>query len=349
MKVGRTYIIAEAGVNHNGRLDLAKELVLKAVEAKADAVKFQSFIPEELLTAETKQCDYQLKNTGKKETQLEMIKKLVLSQEEQLELFNFARAKNIHIMSTAFDFPSLDLLVKFGMERFKIPSGEITNAPLLLEIARQKKPIILSTGMSTLNEIEDALGVLAFGLFDLQQFELDPNRKISRECFKESYYNHQAKLSEYITVLHCSSEYPANLNNINLKAMQLLRDSFSLPIGYSDHSEGISIPIAAVALGACVIEKHFTLDKTMEGPDHRASLEPVELKQMVTGIREVEQALGEKVKKPSPLERENSKLVRKSLVAAKELIRGDRFNSSNIKIKRPGIGMNPYPILGTTR
>ncbi|MDC0253296.1 N-acetylneuraminate synthase [Bacteriovoracales bacterium] len=307
------FIIAEAGVNHNGSLHLAKKLVDKAVEAKADAVKFQSFKAESLVTKTAEKAEYQKETTDSTESQFEMIKKLELTFSEQEELFNYTKEKGIMFLSSPFDLESADFLNKLGLEIFKIPSGEITNLPYLKRIASFKKEIILSTGMSTLEEIEDALQVLL-------QSGVDKAR---------------------ITMLHCSTEYPTPFENVHLNAMKTIKDNFKLNVGYSDHTEGIEVPIAAVALGARVIEKHFTLDKNMQGPDHKASLSPVELKNMVNALRKTQKVLGGPLKKPSKTELKNLLIARKSIVASKNIKKGEVFTEKNLTIKRPGNGISP--------
>lgn len=335
--VARTYIIAEAGVNHNGSLQLAKELVDVAVEAGADAVKFQTFRAEALITKNAPKADYQLKTIGAEESQLEMVKKLELDEDTHQELIEYCSRRNIQFLSTPFDLASVDLLADvFDLPRIKIPSGEITNGPLILKIARTGKPVILSTGMSTLGEIEAALGVLAFGY-------TNPYEKPSLEAFQEAYISPEGRnaLKDKVTLLHCTTEYPAPFSDVNLKAMDTLRQAFNLPVGLSDHTEGIAVPIAAVARGAVMIEKHFTLDRNLPGPDHKASLEPDELKLMVKSIRQVEEALGTPYKGPTPSEMKNRLIARKSLVALTDLKKGELLTDSNLGCKRPGLGISP--------
>lgn len=307
-------IIAEAGVNHNGSLELAKQLIDKAVEAGVDIIKFQTFKSEKLVSKDAKQAEYQQKNIGKKgEGQLAMLKKLELSHEYHEELMAYCREKGIRFFSTAFDMDSIDYLHSLNMGLWKIPSGEITNYPYLRKIAQYQEPVILSTGMCELNDIEAALNVLLeFG----------------------------AK-KEQITILHCNTEYPTPLGDVNLKAMLEIGEKFGVQVGYSDHTKGIEVPIAAVALGATVIEKHFTLDKNMEGPDHKASLEPAELKAMVSAIRNIEQALGTGHKTISESERKNIEIARKSIVAARPIKAGELLTEENLTVKRPGNGINP--------
>lgn len=334
-----TLIIAEAGVNHNGQEELAMKLVDAAKEAGADIVKFQTFKAKSLVTEDAQQCDYQVNNTGTEESQLAMLSRLELSYESHHRIVEHCKKLDIEFLSTAFDSQSLDFLVNdLKLRRLKIPSGELTNAPLLLEHARTGCDLILSTGMATLAEIEMALGVIAFGY--TANHELSP----SIGAFQEAYLsaNGQELLRQKVTILHCTTEYPAPMESINLKAMDTLSAAFNLSAGYSDHSEGITIPIAAVSRGARIVEKHFTLDRNMEGPDHKASLEPYELRAMVSAIRNVEVALGNGVKCPHPNEIKNKAMVRKSLVAAKAIKSGDVFETDNIVIKRPGHGASPY-------
>ena len=307
-------IIAEAGVNHNGSLDLAKQLIDKAVEAGVDIIKFQTFKSEKLVSKAAKQAEYQQRNIGKKdEGQLAMLKKLELSQADHEELISYCNEKGIRFFSTAFDMDSIEYLHSLNMGLWKIPSGEITNYPYLRKIAQYQEPVILSTGMCELTDIEAALNVLLqFGV-----------------------------TKEQITILHCNTEYPTPFADVNLKAMLEIGEKFGVQIGYSDHTKGIEVPIAAVALGATVIEKHFTLDKNMEGPDHKASLEPDELKAMVSAIRNIEQALGSGHKTISESERKNIEIARKSIVAACPIKAGELLTEENLTVKRPGNGINP--------
>ena len=307
-------IIAEAGVNHNGSLELAKRLIDKAVEAGVDIIKFQTFKSEKLVSKAAKQAEYQQRNIGKKdEGQLAMLKKLELSQADHEELIAYCNEKDIRFFSTAFDMDSIDYLHSLNMGLWKIPSGEITNYPYLRKIAQYKEPVILSTGMCELTDIEAALNVLLeFGV-----------------------------KKEQIIILHCNTEYPTPFEDVNLKAMLEIGKQFGAQIGYSDHTKGIEVPIAAVALGATVIEKHFTLDKNMEGPDHKASLEPDELKAMVSAIRNIEQALGSGHKTISESERKNMEIARKSIVAACPIKAGELLTEENLTVKRPGNGINP--------
>ncbi|MEI8655980.1 MULTISPECIES: N-acetylneuraminate synthase [Vibrio] len=343
-----TLIIAEAGVNHNGSEELAFKLVDAAYQSGADVVKFQTFKAKNLVTEDAPQAEYQVANTQKKESQLEMLKRLELSYEAHHKLVAYCHELGIEFLSTAFDSESLAFLVNdLGLKRLKLPSGELTNAPLVLEHARTGCELIVSTGMATLAEIEMALGVIAFGYIK------EVNAKPSLMAFQEAYSSPEGQraLKEKVTILHCTTEYPAPLNEINLRAMDTLGSTFNLPAGYSDHSEGITIPIAAVARGAIVIEKHFTLDKEMEGPDHKASLNPQELTAMVTAIRQIETALGSAVKMPTVAEVKNKQVARKSLVAAKLIKKDETLTEHNFITKRPGSGMSPYcywDLLGRT-
>lgn len=317
----KTLIIAEAGVNHNGSFELAKELVDKAAKAGADIVKFQTCKAENVISRYADKAEYQKKTTGEADTQLDMVRKLMLTYEQYGQLKDYCQEKGIRFLSTAFDLPSVDYLHGIGMGLWKIPSGEITNLPLLIKIAQLHEPIIMSTGMSTLEEVGNAVKAL-----------------------KE---NGAAD----ITLLHCTTEYPAPYEDVNLKAMDTMKEAFGLPVGYSDHTKGIEIPIAAVARGACVIEKHFTLDRNMEGPDHKASLEPQELSEMVRTIRNVELAIGDGVKKVSASELKNQDIARKSIIAAKAIKAGEIFSEENITTKRPGSGIDPmrwFDLLGKT-
>lgn len=311
--MSKVLIIAEAGVNHNGNIAIAKKLIEEAKNAGADIVKFQTFIAEKCVSKNAKKADYQLQTTDSKETQLEMIKKLELDIQAHHALISHCQQVGIEFLSTPFDFESIKLLDSLGMQIFKIPSGEITNLPYLRMIGKLNKQVILSTGMSNLGEIETAVSILT----------------------------QAGTKRENITILHCNTEYPTPIKDVNLKAMQTIANAFHLPVGYSDHTEGIHIPIAAVAMGAKVIEKHFTLDKNMEGPDHKASLEPQELKVMVKCIREIEVALGDGIKQESESERKNKPIARKSIVASKSIKTGEIFSENNIYVKRPANGLSP--------
>lgn len=307
----KIYVIAEAGVNHNGSLETAKRLVDAAATAGADAVKFQTFRTESLVCRDTRKAEYQMETTDRTETQFEMLKKLELTPEMHEQLIEYCDQKGIRFLSTPFDLESIRLLVGLGIQIFKIPSGEITNLPYLREIGRCHGKVILSTGMSSMEEVKAAVKVL------------------------------QESGTDDIILLHCNSQYPTPVSDVNLLAMVRMQEELGLPVGYSDHTQGIEIPIAAAALGAVVIEKHFTLDKNMEGPDHKASLEPDELIQMVQGIRKIEQALGDGVKHMSDSEKENVHISRKSIVADTLIRKGDVFSQENITTKRPGTGVNP--------
>lgn len=309
----KVYIIAEAGVNHNGSVAIAKKLIDVASECGADAVKFQTFKTENIVSLNAQKADYQKQTTDRYESQFEMIKKLELDYNVHQDLINYANSKNIKFLSTPFDLESIELLDLLELDTFKIPSGEITNLPYLEKIGRLNKKIILSTGMSTLGEIEFALKILI-------------NNGTSRNN---------------ITVLHANTEYPTPVEDVNLKAMITIGKAFDIKYGYSDHTLGIEVPIAATALGASIIEKHFTLDKMMEGPDHKASLEPRELKKMVESIRNIEKALGSPIKKPTDSEFKNISAARKSIVALRAIKKGEVFSEKNISIKRPGNGISP--------
>lgn len=306
-------IIAEAGVNHNGSIELAKQLINVAADANADFVKFQTFITEKNITKNAEKAEYQKNLTEAGESQYDMIKKLELDRAAHEVLIQHCEQKGIRFLSTAFDHDSIYLLDELNIPLYKIPSGEITNLPYLRHIGRMGKPIIMSTGMATLEEVRAALNVL---------LEAEAER-------------------DKITVLHCNTEYPTPMEDVNLKAMLTMRDELGVAVGYSDHTLGIEIPIAAVAMGATVIEKHFTLDRTLPGCDHRASLEPDELKTMVQAIRNIEKAMGNGVKKPSPSETKNISIARKSIVAKKPIRKGEPFSDKNLTVKRPGTGISP--------
>ncbi len=336
--MNNTFIIAEAGVNHNGSLDMALKLIDVAADAGADAVKFQTFKADKVVSRFAPKAEYQTRNTGAVDSQLEMVKKLELNEEQHMVLVEHCRKRGIEFMSTPFDLDSVDFLANIiNVFRLKIPSGEITNGLILLKFAQTGKPLILSTGMSTLDEVEMALGVLAFGFINSEE-------KPSMGAFKEAYSSSegQALLRDKVSLLHCTTEYPAPFDEVNLKAMDTLTDKFSLPVGYSDHTMGIAVPISAVARGAVIIEKHFTLDCNLPGPDHKASLEPGELQQMVTSIRQIELALGNGVKRPTASELKNMAVARKSLVAARDIKQGEEFTEANLGVKRPGTGVSPF-------
>jgi N-acetylneuraminate synthase len=343
--MSKTFIIAEAGVNHNGSLDLAFQLIDAAAEAGVDAVKFQTFKAEQVVSRFAPKAAYQSLNTGSAESQLEMVKKLELGEKQHLALVAHCQKRGLEFMSTPFDPDSLGFLSNtINVSRLKIPSGEITNGPLLLEFAQTGKPLILSTGMSTLDEVKTALGVLAFG-------SINSGKEPSLAAFKEAYLSHEGQglLKEKVSILHCTTEYPAPFTEVNLKAMDTLKDKFALPVGYSDHTMGIAVPIAAVARGAVIIEKHFTLDRNLPGPDHKASLEPEELRRMAASIRQIETALGNGLKQPTASELKNMAVARKSLVANGKIKKGEPFTEDNITAKRPGNGISPlyyWDVLG---
>lgn len=332
-----TYIIAEAGVNHNGSIEMAKELIKVAKEAGADAVKFQTFRAENLVTREAMQADYQVENLGEETSQYEMLKKLELSFDEFISLKNYCDEMGIEFLSTPFDYDSVDFLVdELQIQTVKIPSGELTNSPFIHYIATKRKKMIISTGMATVHEIHGALAFVAYGL-------ARPNADVSIDSVNSFYKTKEAKdiLQKFVTVLHCTTEYPAPFETINLKAINQLSEELGLPTGFSDHSQGITIPIAAISMGANVIEKHFTLDRALPGPDHLASLEPSELTAMVEGIRQVERALGTGLKQPTVNEMKNRVAARKSIVASFDIKQGEILKKSNITIKRPGNGISP--------
>lgn len=333
----RTFIIAEAGVNHNGSIEMAKQLVNIAAEAGADAVKFQTFKTEQLVSRFAPKAEYQKITTDQHESQYEMLKKLELLEEMHQVLIDYCQKCNIQFLSSPFDLESVDLLTdKFHLPIIKIASGEITNAPLLYKIAQKRRKVILSTGMSTLGEIEQALSVLALGYLGIIE-------RPTLQDFSRAYNSieGQQALQENVTLLHCTSEYPTPYNEVNLKTLDTLNQAFHLPVGLSDHTRGIAIPIAAVARGAKVIEKHFTIDRNLPGPDHKASLEPHELAQMIQSIRAVEEALGSGKKVVTESEMKNRPIVRKSIVAAKDIQQNEEFTEENITIKRPGTGLSP--------
>ena len=313
------YIIAEAGVNHNGRFELACRLVDAAKAAGVDCIKFQTFKSSKLVSRTAKKAEYQKQTTGDS-SQQEMLKKLELTYDEFIALKHYCDEQKICFLSTPFDFDSIEFLNSINMPFWKIPSGEVTNLPYLLKLAQTGKPVVMSTGMCNMKEIEAAIHVLT-----------------------------ENGTSE-IRLLHCNTEYPTPYEDVNLRAMETMRNAFHLEVGYSDHTKGIEVPIAAVALGATLIEKHFTLDRNMEGPDHKASLEPDELAAMVSGIRHIEKALGSGNKTPSSSEQKNIIVARKSIVAATDIRKGDVFSEENLTVKRPGTGISPmrwFDILGT--
>jgi N,N'-diacetyllegionaminate synthase len=319
--IDSVFIIAEAGVNHNGDIEIAKKMIDVAATFDVDAIKFQTFHADKVVIRTAEKSKYQMETTGVSESQFAMLKKLELSENQHRELIEHCQKKGITFLSTAFDPGSIELLESFNVPVHKIPSGEITNLPYLIKIAQTGKPVILSTGMSTLEEVRAAIEILK--------------------------YNGSGE----ITVLHCNTEYPTPYTDVNLKVMLTMQRKLGVKVGYSDHTPGIEVPIAAVAMGASVIEKHFTLDKNMEGPDHKASLEPDEFAAMVRAIRNIEKALGTDEKKPSSSEIKNMDIVRKSIVAARDITKGEIFTEDNITVKRPGNGISPMKwleVLGTT-
>ncbi len=334
---GRCLIIAEAGVNHNGSLDMALRLVDAAAEAGSDIVKFQTFRADRLASRFAPKAEYQQRETGKEQSQLEMLRALELNEDAHRRLIERCASRGVEFLSAPFDQESLCLLTEtLKLQQLKFGSGELTNAPLLLAAARTGKPIILSTGMSTLTEVEEALGVLALGYSDSGT---EPSQTAFRAAFASA--AGQAALRKNIVLLHCTTEYPAPLEDVNLRAMDTMRATFGLPVGYSDHTEGTAIALAAVARGAIVIEKHFTLDRFLPGPDHKASLTPFELASLVADIRRIELALGDGVKRPAASELKNVPIARKSLVAARNIEMGEVFSDENLTAKRPGSGISP--------
>ena len=313
MNNSHTIIIAEAGVNHNGSIATAKQMINAAADAGADLVKFQTFKAESLLIKTAEKALYQKNYTEKDESQFEMIQKLELDKAAHLKLIQYCRQKKIQFLSTPFDHTSIDFLAELNIPFYKIPSGDITNLPYLRHVGQMGKPIVMSTGMSTIKEVKSAIEVIMKAGINKSD----------------------------ITILHCNTEYPTQMSDVNLRAMLTIRDELDVKVGYSDHTLGIEVPIAAVALGARVIEKHFTLDRTMPGPDHAASLEPDELKEMVIAIRNIENAMGSAEKKITKSEIKNIPVARKSIVARKLIIKGERFTEENLTVKRPGYGVNP--------
>lgn len=312
-------IIAEAGVNHNGSFELAKKMVDAAKEAGVDYVKFQTFNPKKLVSKYAEKAEYQKETTGSDETQLQMLQKLTLTEDNFLSLRDYCREVGIGFISTPFDLDSIDFLETFDMDFWKVPSGEVTNLPYLEAIAKTKRKVVMSTGMCDMNEIQDAIEVL------------------------------EKNGTTEITLLHCNTQYPTPYEHVNLNAMNSIKDALHKEVGYSDHTQGIEVPIAAVAMGATVIEKHFTLDKNMEGPDHKASLDPTELKQMVRAIRNIEKAIGNGLKEPSSSELANKGVARKSIVASRSIKQGEIFSEENLTTKRPGTGISPmkwYEVIG---
>lgn len=319
--MGQVCIIAEAGVNHNGDFELAKQMVDAAKEAGVDYIKFQTFIPEKLVSRFAEKAEYQKETTGVGESQLQMLRKLTLTNDNFRDLKQYCQEVGIGFISTPFDLESIDFLETFDMDLWKIPSGEVTNLPYLEKIAKTGRKVVMSTGMCDIQEIKEAVAVL------------------------------ESNGTPEIILLHCNTQYPTPYEHVNLSAMQTIREATGKEVGYSDHTIGIEVPIAAVAMGATVIEKHFTLDKEMEGPDHKASLDPQELRDMVKAIRHVEAAVGDGIKEPSLSEVENKKVVRKSIVAKREIMPGEIFSDENITVKRPGTGISPmewYSVIGKT-
>ena len=343
----KIFIIAEAGVNHNGSIDLARKLVDEAVDAGADAVKFQSFVAASIVTATASKAEYQIANMGSSESQLEMLKKLELSHPQQRELFEYCKKRGIQFLSTPFDFESLKFLTAdLGLETIKIGSGELTNAPFLLEVARCTDKIILSTGMSTTEEIEISLGVIAFGM------TTDNTSKPSIAACKKALSSDAGRhnLRQRVTLLQCTTDYPTSPADINLRAIVTLREKFNCAVGLSDHSVGTHIAVGAVAMGATIIEKHLTISRNLVGPDHQASLEPNEFKRLVANIRDIEIAFGSAEKTLTANELKNQQVARRSIVASKPIKLGEIFTIDNIEVKRPGTGMSPFKywdLLGT--
>ena len=346
-KTPNTFIIAEAGVNHNGSISLARKLVDAAVVAKADAVKFQSFVASSIVTNSAKKADYQISQTGGQETQLEMLQRLELSHTQQRELFEYCKASGIEFLSTPFDIDSLKFLVSdLKLSTIKIGSGELTNAPFLLEVARCTDKIILSTGMSTIDEIELAMGVIAFGM------TTDETSEASTIACKQALSSDAGRheLKERVTLLHCTTDYPTSPSDVNLRAMLTLVEKFGCRVGLSDHSVGTHIAVGAVAMGATVIEKHLTTSRDLVGPDHKASLEPDEFKRLVANIRDIEIAFGSAEKSVTVNEQKNQQVARRSIVASKPIKSGDLLTTENIVVKRPGTGISPFKywdLLGT--
>ena len=331
------FVIAEIGVNHNGDINIAKKLINIAAKAGANAVKFQTFNTDKLVTKNAIKAPYQKKNAVIKETQYQMLKKLQLSPNDHFKLAKYCKLKKIEFLSTAFDKESFDFLSKeMKLNKFKIASSEINNAPLLLEFARKKKQLILSTGMSYISEIEKALGVIAFGLLGKKM----PSKKGFSKAYKSN--NGKKLLKKYVTLLHCTSAYPTKTKEINLNCINSLKKKFQLRTGFSDHSSGIMASIIAVSMGATLIEKHITLDKNLPGPDHLASLNPVEFKQMISEIRNIKIMMGSSKKIPTANETRNKNVARKSIFASKKIKKDELFSEKNIAIKRPGNGKSPF-------
>ncbi|MCL6443339.1 MAG: N-acetylneuraminate synthase [Alicyclobacillus sp.] len=348
MARSRTFMVAEIGVNHNGSFDLAKELVDAAVAAGADAVKFQTFRAEHLVRVDVPKPEYQRQTTAADESQHDMLCRLQLSSAAYRQLHAHCQRRHIGFLSTPFDHESVDLLVgDLGVSMLKISSGDVTNAPLLLKAAQSQRKLILSTGMCTLGEVEQALAVLAFGF--TQPLGARPSLSDMRRAYSSE--AGQRALAERVTLLHATSEYPTLFQDVNLRAMDTLAAAFRLPVGLSDHTPGIAVAIAAVARGAVVIEKHLTLDRRMEGPDHRASLEPDEFRTLVQAVRQVEDALGSPAKLPTMEEQKTAELVRRSIVAARLIQAGEVYSEDNLAVKRPGHGLSPmyyWELIGKT-
>lgn len=330
------YVIAEAGVNHNGSVALAMELVDAAAAADADAVKFQSFRAQRLISRRAPKAAYQIRNTGAEESQLDMIRALELSPRAHRDLMKRAKSRGIEFLSTPFDLESVDLLQRLGVRRFKVGSGDVTNGPLLLKVARTGRPMILSTGMSALADIAQALDTLAFGYLNRR----DPG-SFSEVLGYADTDRGRAVLERNVILLQCTTDYPAKFSDVNLRVLATLRDRFGVPAGLSDHTQGIAIPIAAAALGAAVIEKHLTTDRKLPGPDHRASLEPAEFAELVAGVRAAVSALGTPAKVPGKAELVNRPIARRSLVTLLPVKRGETFTRHNLGSKRPGTGISP--------
>lgn len=330
-------IIAEAGVNHTGSTSLAREMVDAAVDAGADIIKFQTFTAEKLAVPGAPKAAYQEETTGRGESQLDMLRALELSADAHRELFAYCQTRGIEFLSTPFDADNIDLLTELGVARLKLPSGDITNGPLLFKAGQTGLPLIVSTGMATMPEIEAALGVAALGHRGATDRDLVP------EAFSAALHSEtgRAYLRSKVTLLHCTTEYPAPFEDVNLRAMATMAETFGLPVGYSDHTPGLAVSIAAVARGAVIIEKHFTMDRSLPGPDHRASLEPAELSELVRCIRDVSKALGSSTKAPSARESKNMAVVRKSVVAAREIAAGEVMARADLAVMRPGIGRSP--------
>ena len=331
------YVIAEAGVNHNGEFDLACQLIDIAADAGADAVKFQTFVPEEVISRFAPKAEYQLSTTDAAESQLEMARNLRLRDEDFFTLAKRCAERGIRFLSTPFNLSSIDFLAgEMKLDTLKLPSGEVTNGPFLLRAARTGCDIILSTGMATTDEVREALGVLAHGF-------THTDNPASRDVFGAAFDSEQGQgaLRDKVTLLHCTTEYPTPFEAVNLRAIDTLREVFGLPVGFSDHTPGITAAIAAVARGAHIVEKHFTLDKALPGPDHKASLDPAKLNALVAALRDVDLALGDGVKQPQPAEIKNMPIARKSLIAQRAIRAGEPFSEENLTVKRPGTGLSP--------